>query len=174
MQLRNRMNLLGGAAMWSMMVLADDRVMVASESRDAASAYIGTSNFIVGRVARDCFESLERKDTPKEFVAIWQKRNERYYSAALAYMTARLDEAQAAGGEAAVQKVESAYAAAVRGNGVAAVEGMFKSGDRVDVCKKIVASIDAGAFDVTPEAKMYGELEALVSFVEANKRTVAE
>lgn len=43
---------------------------ITTESRDASTAYIGTVNFVVGRVGRDCLSKLGRKDSSQEFVGV--------------------------------------------------------------------------------------------------------
>lgn len=140
---------------------------IESESRDAASAYIGTNNFIVGRMARDCFEILGRTDTPKEFVGVWQKRNEKYYVASVRYMSARLKEAEQNGGEQEWKKVTASYQSAVQGQGAATVADFFKKGEKPDVCRRVISLIEGKAFDITPRIPIYAEIEALVSFVTA-------
>lgn len=141
---------------------------VASESRDAATGYIFTENFTVGRYARDCFGILARTDTPKDFVALWQKRNAAYYSAAVTYINRRLIEAEGLGGVEARNNVASALNAAIARDGAGAVSDAFKKGERQEVCKKMIGLIESGAFDIGPTSPMYAELRALVDYVAGN------
>lgn len=147
---------------------AQNNDSVTSESRDAASAYMGTTNFVVGRLGRECLSLLGRPETPKEFVGAWQQRNAKYYSASMKYMVKRLDVALASGGANARDDVARAYGTAVRRNGEGAVADWFSKGSKEDVCKRAVALIDAGAMDVSPKVPIYGELEALATWAKAN------
>lgn len=141
---------------------------VTSESRDAASAYMGTANFVVGRLGRECLSLLGRTETPKEFVGTWQQRNAKYYSASMKYMVKRLDISLAVGGAPARDAVAREYGAAVRRDGEGSVADWFRKGNKEDVCKRVVALIDSGAMDVSPKVPIYGELEALATWAEAN------
>jgi hypothetical protein len=139
---------------------------VASESRDAATAYILTQNFIIGRTARDCFANLERTDTPKEFVALWQKQNTKYFSAAITYMNRRLTEAESLSGVEARNNVANALNAAINKDGSGAVNSFFKTGEKQEICKRVIGLMEAGVFNIDSRSPMYGELQALVSYVE--------
>lgn len=66
---------------------------VASESRDAAVGLIGSMQFTVGRLGRDCLSLLGRQESAQEFVGSWQQRNRKYVEAAAGYVQARLQEA---------------------------------------------------------------------------------
>jgi hypothetical protein len=138
---------------------------VASESRDAATAYIFTQTFIIGRTARDCFEILGRTDTPKDFVALWQKRNVKYFSAALTYMDRRLIEAESLSGVPTRNATASALNAAIAKDGTGAVSDLFKKDEKQEVCKRVINLMEAGAFDIDSRSPMYGELQALVNYV---------
>lgn len=144
-------------------LLADSTDIAATESRDAAAAYVAGANFVVGRMARDCFDLLERKDTPKEFVGQWQKRNEKYFLAMIAYTQSRFDQARRSGGEKAWQQVADEFATAVRGNGAATVDDFFKKGEKAEVCRRTIAMMETGGFDIGPQSPLYAELEALVA-----------
>lgn len=141
---------------------------IASESRDAATGYILTQNFVVGRTARDCFDILGRTDTPKDFVALWQKRNAAYFSAAVTYINRRLVEAEKLGGVEARNNVASALNAAIARDGVGAVSDAFKKGEKQEVCKKMIGLMESAAFDIGPSSPMYAELRALVDYIAAN------
>lgn len=142
--------------------------VVTSESRDAASAYMGTTNFVVGRLGRECLPLLGRSETPQEFVSAWQQRNAKYYAASMKYMVKRLDIALATGGTNVRDAVAREYGTAVRRDGEGSVADWFSKGSKEDVCKRAIALIDAGAMDISPKAPIYGELEALVSWAKAN------
>ncbi len=139
---------------------------IESESRDAATAYVFTQNFIVGRTARDCLENLGRADTPKSFITLWQKRNARYFSAASTYMNLRLAEAEALSGPPARNEVVNALNSEINQAGLRAVSAFFKRGEKQDVCKRSIELIESGAFDIDARSPMFGELQALVQFVD--------
>jgi hypothetical protein len=139
---------------------------VVTESRDASAAYIGTANFIVGRMGRECLGLLNRSETPQEYVAMWQKRNARYYAASTTYMSLRLKEAERAGGPEREDKVAAAYMQSVRGDGEASVRNTFSKGEKSDVCNRWIQLIDSGAFDINSNSPMYGELNELVKYFE--------
>lgn len=139
---------------------------VASESRDAATAYILTQNFIVGRTARDCFPDLGRTDTPKDFVVQWQHANTKYFAAAISYMNRRLAEAEALGGQKARNEVAMALNSAINVDGTGAVNDFFKRDEKHEVCKKVIGLMDVGAFNIDIRSPMYGELQALVQYVD--------
>ena len=145
--------------------IAAEEKKIASESRDAAAAYMGTMHFIVGRMAYDCFGLLTRADTPKGFVSQWQKRNNPFYDAANIYMNERLAETEKLSGREARDKVAADYDASIRQNGMAAIEDFSRNGDKYEVCRRIITLIEIGAFDVNTKTASYGELEALVEFV---------
>ena len=137
---------------------------VASESRDASTAYLGTTNFVVGRVGRDCLVLLGRSEAPQAFVSAWQQRNIRYLSASQKYMTARLEEAEKIGGADRRNMIVSALNSAVRNNAEATVKGWLDRPDKQEACKRAVAIIESGAYDVSSTTPMYIELENLVSW----------
>jgi hypothetical protein len=139
---------------------------VHSESRDAASAYIGTTNFVVGRLGKECLALLGRTESPQVFVQAWQQRNAKYFDASRKYMGKRLDQALASGGPERRDAVLREYTVAVRGGGEASVNDWFRRGAKEDVCKRAVGLIDGGAMDVSPKMPIFGELESLVSWAE--------
>ncbi|MGC3962360.1 MAG: hypothetical protein QM803_03280 [Rhodocyclaceae bacterium] len=141
---------------------------IGSESRDAAAAYVGTQNFVVGRMARDCFEILGRSDTPKDFVAAWQSRNQNYYAASVIYMGARLTEVEKTGGEHELKKVATSFQYSVQSQGAATVADFFKKGEKSEVCKRVIGLIENKAFDITPQTPIFSEIEALLVFVATN------
>lgn len=143
------------------MVLSEEK-KIASESRDAAAAYMGTMNFVVGRMAMECFDLLTRADTPKGFVDQWQKRNNPFYDAATFYMNERLAEAEKLNGREARNKLAAEYDIAVRRNGSVTVEGFFRQGEKFEVCRRVISLIEVGTFDVSTKTPLYSELEALV------------
>jgi len=137
-----------------------------SESRDASIAYIGTANFVVGRVGRDCLVMLGRTETPQAFVAAWQQRNVKYLMASQKYMDARFGEAEATGGKEKRNAVMSALTAAVRTGAESTVKSWLDRPNRDEACKRSVALIESGAYDFLPTSPMYGELESLVSWAQ--------
>lgn len=139
-----------------------------TESRDASVAYVGTANFVVGRVGRDCLTLLGRSDSPQEFVETWQQRNLKYLEASQKYIDARLAEAQATGGTGKREAVLRELTTAVRGGAAAIVQSWLIGPDKTDACKRAVAIIDTGAYDFSPTSPMYAELENLVAWAAKN------
>jgi len=137
-----------------------------SESRDASIAYIGTANFVVGRIGRDCLALLGRTETPQAFVAVWQQRNLKYLVASEKYMQARFGEAEATGGADNRKAVIGALGSAVRGAAESTIRSWLDRPDRSAACKRSVALIESGAYDFSPTSPMYGELESLVSWAQ--------
>lgn len=158
------------AGFLALQVHAQEADSIVSESRDAASAYMGTINFIVGRLGSECLAPLGRTETAKEFAGAWQQRNARYYTASIKYMGKRLDSAQKSGGNITRDAVLKEYTTAVRGGGEASVNDWFTKGKgtKSDICKRAVTLIESGAMDINPTMPMYGELESLVRWAEEN------
>lgn len=154
------------AVLAPLVAFADANDSIATESRDAASAYIGTNNFIVGRMAVECFGVLERSLPPQEYATQWRQRNAKFYVASITYMGQRLKAAEQSGGPAAMEALRSKYSAAVRGDGAATVADFFKKGEKTEVCRRVIGLIDGGAFDIKPNSPMYPELLALVEYIE--------
>lgn len=133
-----------------------------SESRDAALAYVGTGNFIVGRLGRECLAIVGRTESPQEFVAQWQQRNALYVDASAKYMEKRLEEAAASGGEEKRAAVLKLMRDAVVGGGEQAVRSMLQNGRREESCMRAISLLDAGGLDISPKTPMFKELEGLV------------
>ena len=137
-----------------------------SESRDASTAYIGTANFVVGRVGRDCLSLLGRTDTPQSFVAVWQQRNFQYLMASQKYMEARFSEAEATGGMEKKNAIIGSLNAAVRSGAESTVKSWLDRPDKIEACKRAISLIESKAYDVSPTTPMYGELESLVAWAQ--------
>lgn len=137
---------------------------IARESRDAAAAFMATMNFVVGRLGLECLAEVGRTETPKDFTLAWRQRNADYYAATTAYMTHRLEVAQASGGDQLRETVMREYVTKVRQNGEASVVEWFRTGTRQDACRRAIAAIDAGAMDVSAKAPIHAELKALVDW----------
>lgn len=135
---------------------------IASESRDAALAYVGIGNFIVGRLGRECLAIVGRTESPQEFVAQWQQRNALYVDAAAKYMEQRLQEAAASGGDEKRASVQKSMRDTVIGSGEQEVRGILRNGRREESCMRAISLLDAGGLDISPKTPMYKELEALV------------
>jgi hypothetical protein len=146
--------------------LAQSDQPVATESRDAAAAYIGTNNYMVGRVGRECLALLGRPESPEEFVQSWQRRNAKYFIALQKYMIKRLDRALAEGGTGARDAVASAYGSAVRREGEAIAERWYQQGGKQNGCAKALQLIDTGAMDIGPKVPIFHELQALAAWAE--------
>lgn len=138
---------------------------VATPSRDAALTYVGSGNFIVGRLARECLALVGRADTPQEVVARWQDRNGPYVDASAKYMEKRLAEAAASGGQAARDALQQSMRNAVIGTGEEAVRGLLQ-GRREEACMRAISLLDAGGLDISPKTPMYQELEGLVRWAQ--------
>jgi hypothetical protein len=149
-------------------VSAQDSDALISESRDAASAFMGATNFVVGRLGLECLSLLGRPETPKEFVGAWQQRNAKYFSASIKYMGKRLDAALSSGGTAARDSIYREYSYAIKRDGEGSVADWFRKGNKEDICKRAIALIDTGAMDVNAKVPIYEELEALASWAESN------
>lgn len=141
-------------------------IRATSESRDASTAYLGTANFVVGRVGRDCLPLLGRAETPQTFVSVWQQRNIKYLSASQKYMEARLQEAEATGGTEKRNAVMQELTSVVRANAMSAVKSWLDRPDKESACRRALVLIESGAYDVSPTSPMYGELEALVTWAQ--------
>jgi hypothetical protein len=140
---------------------------VASESRDAATAYLGTANFVVGRIGRDCLPSLGRTETPQAFVSTWQQRNAKYVMASDKYLQARLAEAQANGGSSKQQSIIFEFTSAVRAGAEATLKAwLLDKPDLLVACTQAVATIESGTYDVSQTSPIFSELEALAKWAE--------
>ncbi|WP_035060749.1 hypothetical protein [Andreprevotia chitinilytica] len=152
------------AVLFSNAAMSQQPPSVYSESRDAASSFIGTTNFVVGRLGRDCLALLGRPETAEEFVSTWQSRNAKYVSAAGKYIRLRSEEAFASGGASKRDAVLGELADAATNGGRAAVQDMFQRGDKGEICKRVIALIDSGGMDFSPKFPMFDELGALVAW----------
>jgi hypothetical protein len=139
---------------------------IASESRDAATAYVGTGNFIVGRLANECLALVGRNETPQQFVAQWQQRNARFVNASARYMDKRLEEAAATGGPERRDAILRELKIAVQSNGESAVRSWLGNGRKEEACMRAITLLDTGALDISPKVPMYSEIEALVRWAE--------
>ena len=137
------------------------QVGVGSESRDAAAAFMGTTNFMIGRISNACLSVVGRSESPQDYVALWQQRNAKYWLASRKYMVSRLDEALASGGAAKRDAVLAQYSAAVRRDGEASAQSWITRGTREEACKRAISLFDTGGLDVTPNVPIHSELEAL-------------
>lgn len=161
-----RLTALSAALLLSGAAIAQSPLRVENESRDAAAGLVGTENFMIGRIGRDCMPVLGRMETPQQFVQAWQKRNAKYYVSTIKYMKLRLDEALAEGGTAKRDTVLTAYVANIQDNGDAAAKDWLSRGEQKQACERAVATIESGAADITPKVRMFNELEALVDWAQ--------
>ena len=159
-----RLTAISAALLLSGAAIAQSPLRVENESRDAAAAFVGTENFMIGRIGRDCMSVLGRMETPQQFVQAWQKRNSKYYVSSIQYMNKRLDEALAEGGTAKRDIVLNAYMTNVQRNGDAAAKDWLSRGEPKQACERAVATIESGAADITPKVRMFDELEALAAW----------
>lgn len=154
----------GMLALVSSLASAQEVEVATSESRDAATAFIGSMQFSVGRIGRDCLASLNRKQTPQEFVESWLQRNSKYTNAASKYVQARLEEA-AKNGESAKNAVMQDLAA-VRRNAEKDVNFLFEKNGKEAVCARMVPFIERGSYDIDPRVPIFNEIEALVAWAQ--------
>lgn len=136
----------------------------AIESRDAATGHIGYTNYLVGRVGRDCLSQLNRFETTQEFVKAWQQRNSKYVSAAAKHMEARLNEAQAAGGAVKRDALLRAITTPIQNSAAATVKSWLERGDKIEACKRAVTLIELGVYDVSKTTPLFAELESLAEW----------
>lgn len=139
---------------------------VVSESRDASTAFLGTANFVVGRVGRDCLMAIGRNETPQVFVGMWQQRNAKYLVAMQKYLDARLAEAEVSGGVAGREKIMRELTVAVQTGAAAVLKTLLDHPDPLDACRRAVNFIDSGRYDVNQSMPIYPELELLVRWAE--------
>lgn len=137
---------------------------VHSESRDAALGYMGTANFLIGRIGRECLAIVGRPESPQQFVQAWQGRNSRFVMAAAKYMESRLAEVAVTGGE----ERRNAVLKDMMSRSQSAADGLlltwYKSGPKEDVCRRAVEMVDTGKLDVSPNVSIFGDLQALVEW----------
>jgi hypothetical protein len=136
-----------------------------TEGRNAAAAFIGTQNFMIGRMSRECQPVLEKPEAwVKEPVTAWQSRNSRYWRANLNYMTKQLDAALAKGGASVRDRVVAAYSSAVHKDGAGAVDDWFNKskGSRQEACERFFSFLTEGKFDIRSGGPLSTELDDLV------------
>jgi hypothetical protein len=141
-------------------------VSVISESRDASIAFLGTANFVVGRLGRDCLAPIGRNETPQVFVNTWQQRNAKYLLAMQKYLDARLAEAEVAGGVAGREKIMRELTIAVQTGASAILKTLLDHPDQYDACRRAINFIDAGRYDVNQSMPIFNELEALTRWAQ--------
>lgn len=148
----------------SQLAHAQARESVATESRDAATAFIGTLQFTVGRIGRDCLVLLQRAETPQEYVKAWLQRNGRYTTAASIYLEARLNEAESKGEGAKNALMRDL--ASIRNASEENINSLYAKSGKEAACKRMIGLIDSGAYDITSSAPIFGELEALLAWAQ--------
>lgn len=163
--MRHRRLALLPALLLAQAAFAQQAAPATSDARDAASAYIVTGNFIVGRIGRECLALVGRPESPQDFVANWQQRNAPFVKASSRYMDARMAEAAASGGPERREAVLRELRAGVQGSGEAAVQSLLQ-GRKEDSCMRAVTLVDAGALDISPKVPIYDQIEALVRWAE--------
>jgi hypothetical protein len=144
--------------------LAQTTGKATSESRNAALAYIGTQNFVVGRVGSECLQMLGRTESPKVFAGVWQERNLKYIAASDKYMQAMLQEAEQSGGKQLQELAMRQLQGIVRTNGEKIVSMVLDHPDRKAACARIVGIMDRGVFDFSETTPIFKELVALVEW----------
>jgi hypothetical protein len=137
-----------------------------TESRDAASGFIGTANFIVGRVGRECLTVVGRTESAQQFVSTWQQRNAPFVMASAKYTDKRLEELAASGGAEKRDEFLRLLRGVVQGNADSVMRSWLQGGSREEACMRAVTLVDTGALDISPKIPMYREIEALVRWAE--------
>ena len=130
---------------------------VEAESRNAASAFMGAANFVVGRIGIECLSMLGRLETPREYVNIWQERNAK-----------KMEAADASGGVVARDAVLKEYSFIVRKEGEATIAAWVGKSSKREGCQRAVSLIDRGILDVNPEIPIYEDLQALTVWSKIN------
>ncbi|MFD0914543.1 hypothetical protein [Methylophilus luteus] len=149
-------------------VHADEGLALESESRNVASAFVGAANFVVGRIGIECLALLGRLETPREYVNIWQERNSKYYSASTKYIAKKMEAAEASGGAIARDAVLRDYSTIVRKEGEGIIKDWIGQGNKREGCHQAVMMIDKGILDVSPDAAVYQDIEALAVWSKIN------
>lgn len=143
-----------------------------AEMRDSAVAFIRTQRFIVGRLARDCVEALGSKESPRAILEKWDKDNAKYVGAADKFWASRLVEIQEQDGPAAREERDTMLYVTVERNGAKNAAGILAQGDKTEVCKAAITSIEVGKMNLENMAKerkmpIFGTIDELVEW--ANK-----
>jgi hypothetical protein len=144
--------------------LAQPAMPLRAESRDAALGFIGTMNFLVGRIGRDCLQTAGRPESAQELVQSWQQRNAKYVNASAGYMDKILGAALSEGGTERRDQLLREITTPARACADSMLQGWFQKGAKDDVCKRVLGWLDRGGFDISPNVPMYAELEALVKW----------
>ena len=133
-----------------------------SEERNAASAFVGTQNFYIGRMALTCKPLLGQPDTfPSKLVAIWQAANAPYYRASVIYQSDLLKSIPDATAQALIaENIRNS----VRTSGQGAVNDQLKGPDedKTKVCKNFVVLAADGNFNITEKTPFFSTLQDLV------------
>lgn len=137
-----------------------------TESRDAALAYIGTANFVVGRVGRDCLNLTGRSESAQDYAARWQQRNRPYIQASSKYLAQRLQEASQQGGVTQRDAVQAELTRAVQQAANKTLAGWLGQGDKAESCQRALRLIDQGDYDFGPGSAMYAELVSLLDWAQ--------
>ena len=145
---------------------AQQATSATTKSRDDASIYVSTGNFIVGRIAGECLALVGRSESPQEFVGQWRQRNARYVMASAKYMDRRMEEAVASGGAGQREELLRELRKAVQGPGETVVRNWLQHGRREESCMRAVTLLDTGALDISSRTPIYADLEALVRWAE--------
>lgn len=144
-----------------------------AEMRDSAVAFLRTQRFIVGRLARDCLETIGSKESPRSILEKWDKDNAKYVAAVDKYWAARLEDIQAESGAAAREERDTVLYVTVERNGTKNVGAILAQGDKVEVCKAAMTSIESGKMDVENMAKeqkmpVFGAIDDLVEWAKTH------
>ena len=151
-------------------VQAQEATSVISEEREAALGYITTTNFLIGRVGRDCLGILGRKESAQDFVRNWQTRNVSYVSASAKYLEIRLNEVLANDGAERRDAVLREMQSTTRANVDGMLQKWFHNDSREKVCQRVVGLVETGRFDVSPSTPVFKELQALVIWAQGRNQ----
>jgi len=139
-----------------------------TEPHDAAVGAIMTTNFVAGRGPFECHEILGK---PAEWARgvqeSWQQRNSTYFQAASQYIDRRVAEVERTAGFAAAMQLRHQISEVASRNGAAAVADRFVKGKDEGACKRLVADIESGRNDISPEYPLFKEITEVVGLMNA-------
>ncbi len=144
----------------------------AFERRNAAAAYAGTLKFAVGRAALLCRNALGRDDQYMHAIADeWTQRNLRYAVAAERWSTMVVMAVDQASGRDAALRARDQILDTVTREGVRAAEQMVGAEPQVRKlkCESLAGTVSNGTLDIKENARLYQELQELVSTFEQPK-----
>lgn len=138
--------------------------LIQNRARDLALGHIGAANFLVGRIGRDCLALVGRSDSPQEFAAAWQARNQRFVSAAAIYMERVAAEIAQRQGIAEREKFVRTIRGGTQAQTDQLLQGLYSQRGQKQVCDMLLPRVESGGFDLTPKDSRHPDLEALADW----------